>query len=443
MKLTFKYPFEISILGNSPEDFEFSAKFESNGYLILVSFDFLNSKPSILKKPDYIFGYKYILFTKSLNFKIEESKKKNLKNLSVLIIPDNHPDLLEFLTIFINKVLNAIRNFGMVAEVNEIHPEKKETEYHLRYWNIEIIDNEDKKKKLFPDDVDFPFFLDYIYKLKSSTAGENPLMYSHTLPDIIERIEDDISIPPEKEFLTNAIGFWRSKNYRMAVVESIIGLEIVLSQFLRAYLKKYTSIQKKEIKDFLFRIGLKHKISVVLKLPFVLSENLKYINFSNVIEVISWRNDIVHEKGKLDSNLKNGELRDGISSVITLANILARQREQIKYSSDFEKISNTIEEKYKESEYYIPKPAISFGTFRHHITVKFTFIPPVLHLINKKLPPENIIEQLAHELSNLILKLDKRFDVKKHLHISFRELTTNEIYARYYNGKVEILKEYK
>jgi hypothetical protein len=70
-------------------------------------------------------------------------------------------------------------------------------------------------------------------------------------PDIVETLEDKKEPPPELEFLTNAIGHLRERNFRLAVVESIVCLEIVFTQFISNYLSISVKVKKKNLQRFL------------------------------------------------------------------------------------------------------------------------------------------------------------------------------------------------
>ena len=49
-----------------------------------------------------------------------------------------YPKLLRILTPIINRVLRNIRNFGIVAHVNEVYPVDEEAERYLGGWEVEL-----------------------------------------------------------------------------------------------------------------------------------------------------------------------------------------------------------------------------------------------------------------------------------------------------------------
>ena len=137
---------------------------------------------------------------------------------------------------------------------------------------------------------------DFIPFLSTENIGE--LDYNNW-PTIVEAIQDNLESPPEQEFITNALEHLKVRNYRLALIESIICLEIVLTQYLKAFFSINKQIPEKRINNFLNpNLGLNARISVLLNL--CLDErDIESVNFTNILRAINRRNHIIHKTGNL------------------------------------------------------------------------------------------------------------------------------------------------
>src|SRR5206468_3398356 len=98
-----------------------------------------------------------------------------------------------------------------------------------------------------------------------------------------EAIQDDLKAGPEKEFYTNALEHSRVGNLRLAVVESVISLEILLAQWLHQVLptrgvRKVNDLLKPQL-DLFTRVNL--------LLPMLLrTDRLELVNLDDVARTV-------------------------------------------------------------------------------------------------------------------------------------------------------------
>src|SRR5690349_11986639 len=72
---------------------------------------------------------------------------------------------------------------------------------------------------------------------------------------------------PEDEFLTNTRWHIRNGNLRLALVDSVIGLEIVLARFLDSYLRVIKSVPDSRIRKFIKPdLGITARLAAILDL---------------------------------------------------------------------------------------------------------------------------------------------------------------------------------
>ncbi|GAG58886.1 unnamed protein product, partial [marine sediment metagenome] len=204
-----------------------------------------------------------------------------------------------------------------------------------------------------------------------SREQEFPVLYISNWPEIKEAIQDNLQSPLENELLANTHEFLRVGNNKMAILESVTCLDIILSQYLKIFLTNRKNLDTKRIGKFLTtQFGLKARIAGLLDLT-LSRESLKYVNIESVLQAIKWRNDIVHKYGNLPSGVSNNDLKQAIEDTLNLIYILVRERDQIIAEPSLIEISENIAKKYN-----IPTPTILLPGARHkiHVIILFSFL---------------------------------------------------------------------
>lgn len=406
MKLRCKIPLSTYVLGPSAEDLNLESQFKHDN--IFVKLKLLGEKPLTPEKAEK--DKFYICKVHSIFLFIEE--------IEIDVKESEYPRLLRFLTPIINRVLRNIRNFGAVVHIKEIYPEDQDAEHYLWRWTVEISEDGKSWQNIITDEQWKPL----LYMQRTEPTGE---LRSSSWPDIEEAIQDNLAPPPEQEFVTNAIEYLRNRNYRMALLESIICLEIVMNQHLSKYLSINKKISQRRINNFLSpQLGLTARISALLNLC-LHSEDIKQVEFNNVIKAIRWRNHVIHRTGHLPKNLPESTIYQNINSILNLVFLLAHRRNQIDISPDMQQIGKNISEKHKA-----PIPNI-WLVDRHRFLVEFVF-----YVIPSNFPEAQVLENLALETSTQLSARDRRFNPQEHLYI--RYYSFRDIKARWYKGSLQM-----
>ncbi|HEX9868845.1 MAG TPA: hypothetical protein VGC99_09670 [Candidatus Tectomicrobia bacterium] len=152
---------------------------------------------------------------------------------------------------------------------------------------------------------------------------------THTWAEIVEAIRDDLPVLPEQEFTVNAREHLDLRNFRLALVESVIGLEIVLHRHLLAYLRIHKKVPQTRVQEFLSpNLTLATRLSGLLDLTLP-PDALQQINLGNVRKAVGWRNKVVHVTGRLPDGISHSELREAISAVLELTQQLGDLEQQM------------------------------------------------------------------------------------------------------------------
>lgn len=427
MKVSFKYPLDLYVVGPSRESLDLKTSFlQEPRYSVKLCLE--GQEPLELKEgpPETKFFRRITV----LAFEIEctSAELSELERFK-LLVKDNkkRQELLNMLVEVINRALNNIRNFGTVTHIREVYPREDEVEVYLRHWQVKFSENDGEYQDILP----MPKGLLSLLLLPSPPAARaTPELRTSSWPDIEEAIQDNLKPSPEQEFLTNTIEFLRTGNLRMALLESIICLEIVLTQYLRAFLVIDKKMPPNRINEkFLTpRLELSTRLAGLLDLT-LYSDDLKKIDIQKVLEAVKWRNHIVHRTGNFPPQLKENDLRERISSVITLTLLLAERRDQIQAQPELQEISKKISQ-----DNDIPLPTI-WLIRKHIIYVEIQFF-------SSPIPNKSVLEKVIHDLSEELKNRDQKFEPDNHLYVRFVQFPKKTI-ARWRRGTLEVIKEEK
>jgi len=273
---------------------------------------------------------------KKLEIQIEEHQSTRYK-LTEIANPDKQKELVKLISILANKFINATRYYGLATHMHEIDISRHKPEYYLAIWNVESSIDEVIWNNVIP--VESRLFS--LFNQTTNSNLENSLVTS-LWSDIANAIENERVPPPELEFTINALEHIELKNYRYAVLESVIGLEIVLTRFVNEYMSTRLKLPKEQIETFLNpSFGLSSRISGLLDLT-IKSKDLKKIDMSKVKQVIKWRNHIVHKTGHLPEGIPHNILNDNLSSVLKLNFLLGSKTEVVKAAPETLIIGSTL-----------------------------------------------------------------------------------------------------
>jgi len=413
MKIRWFFPLAINAKGSSPEALSLGSKFTHADFS--VNFMLNEENPANLDVPDK--EKNHFRLIRGISFDVENKKIKKLEE-------SDYPSLFMNLVPIINRVIRSIRNFGFIATAREINPRNFEAESYFRKWRIEICKDSVSWNPLLKKEP----WEALLYAMFPKTNDE---LDASLWPDILESIKDNRVPAPEEEFIINTIEYLKERNYRMALVESVICLEIVTNQYLEKYLSIHMKIPKDRIEKLLQpQVGLSARVAVLLNLC-LHPDDIKKIELNNTITAIRWRNKIMHKTGNLPDNLPENITLRNITSVLQLADLLARRRNQVEASPDMQEISKTISEKFK-----VPYPNI-WVTGRHRILMEFVFF-----VFSNDIPAPEILEKISLEASRLLSERDPRFEPEEHLYIKYLNLA-KKLLARWYDGKLHLVPSAK
>ncbi len=390
MKIRWHYPLALFINCPSPDALNLAGEFMHKGSA--VRYGLPGDKPKSIQTPDK--GEVFFSTVRAISFFIEDIKPASIQEAEF-------PQLLRLMVSVMNCVLRSIRNAGVVSTAKEINPLESEAEKLFRRWAVEVSDDGENWSRLHKEDP----AKDFLWMLFPDDIGE---LESTLWPDIEESIQDDINPSPEQEFVVNCFEYLHQRNYRMAVVESVLCLDIVTSQFLNGYLASYKKIPPHRIKEFLRpQLGLSARISGLLDLC-LHPDDIKKIEFNKVLATINWRNEIIHKSGHLPQSLPEANIREYISSVLQLVFLLSGERNQIETMPEMQGIGMELSKRTSA-----PFPNIRV-VGKHKVIMEFNIFP-----IPADFPGPDKLEEIAQEAVKLLSKRDKRFKAEEHLYIRF------------------------
>lgn len=239
-----------------------------------------------------------------------------------------------------NIIARSIRNEGFCSRIREVSYGGRE-ELHSVFFRLGLVNPETNSV------YEQSMMSKYINISEGRgndriTLGVGYVDYEIWNEKVIPAITSKLVILPERIFQVNAIEQYISKNYRIAVIESTISLEIALNSFLSSYLKKFKGLSNESLKVFLGPdVGLTARVVGILPLT-VNAESLAKIDINSVLRLIKWRNKIVHAIGDIPEGTQQNLIKESFDNVIQLIDLLSNKKSIVE-SSDELKLGRMIE----------------------------------------------------------------------------------------------------
>jgi len=133
--------------------------------------------------------------------------------------------------------------------------------------------------------------------IKVSTA--NPFQVEHDkLDSLTDILAHELLLDSDSMLLLNSKDACLQEDFRLAIIEAVAALEVVLYNFIRVQ-GRAIGLSKAELEDFIVKVGLTGNITTVMKM---LTKGLEQIDDNTLREckgAITIRNDILH-RGLMD-----------------------------------------------------------------------------------------------------------------------------------------------
>lgn len=145
----------------------------------------------------------------------------------------------------------------------------------------------------------------------------------HLCKNVQEFFDKNENIPIEDLFMAKAKVYERLHNHSMAIIHTVIALEIVVPKFINEYFKS-VGVDSDSILDFDNKFGLSVRVKAILKI--ILTKGF-HEDIKKVGTIIKFRNKIMHE-GKTNDFFKNINVEELIvSSELLILELKKRIRE--------------------------------------------------------------------------------------------------------------------
>lgn len=321
MFLKFNLPVRINLV--APEKEEIKRPFINFNYQKHNCFIELQSRKDIIEKNENE-KKTYSRDFYNISIIVEDDKKGTVENL---IKGRSMAKTLKLINSIGNRCLTVFRNYGNLIKIKEFYLqlESQDIEQYKSFFimlGVEISENNRKYEKILKY---WDFKLDFAEEFVSSTSkgtyfniyNEEYLEYSYWL-EIRKGLENNLEITEEKYFFVNSLEHIDNHNIRLAVIETVISLEITVNKYLKNYLK-LKNIPNNRITNLInSHLGIYAMVSVLLDLT-VEEELMSHIEIDEVLNLITLRNKIVHENRQIP---KEPSEQEKIIRQISLAHIL-------------------------------------------------------------------------------------------------------------------------
>lgn len=418
MNVRFSVPFVVLIVGPSPESLGWATKFKHRGLWAEV----VAEGDAPLHSDEAPADQQHFRLTRELAFVVSPDDETEAARLTGMVndkVRWGH--LVSVLISITNRVLRSVRNFGCVPNINEVKGNEENLQAFMQRWKVSHSVADNTWQPLVPVATAGGGF-NALLGLVGSSTTDMPLMRSGSWRVVEEAIQEDLFPGPEREFLVNAIELLRVGNLRMAVMESVIGLEIALARYLNTYLEKRRGLSSIRVKSFVNpQLGLTDRVAILLDLT--IGDRLKeLVSIEDVLLAVRMRNHVVHKTGHLDPNVPEESVHKGVNAVLLLTDILANEWLQIEMSPKMTSVANEIAQTH-----HVPAPTIRLVR-NHKISVDFWFVGQIPDSLN--------LEELSTDTGKRLVALDKWFDPGQDLFVRFEQFPS-QLVAHWHHGKLQ------
>jgi hypothetical protein len=423
MLLKLSVPLALNLNAKNESDLDPTVEFTRNGARIKVTF--AGTEPLHIETADEPFWRTIYAYELEI-----EIPAKTAGHYQRLINSCSYADVAGRLVPIVNRVNRALRNFGWVSNVREIKHQSVEAKL-LSDWKVKWLNDSGEWHDIYKADgfgsIGLPSFLWNI------PLDNRKQLSVARWPDISEAIEENYTVKPEDEFITNALEHLEEGNLRVAIVEAFVCLEIVLSQFLKVYFTVRQGYNEHRLRR-LEKTSIVSKVGLILDLIMKPDEK-QTINLDSVLQAYAWRNDVVHRFGHLPRAVAEKQVRGAIFDTLRLAHQLSFRRDEIAVEPEARNISLEIGENHP-----VPVPQISLWR-RHFVHALFDY-PFFPHFGLKpedrsKVKPlkrdRETLEAVVKHLEKKCKERDPLFKPEIHLSAYFKD--SQEIFCSYDNGQ--------
>jgi len=308
-----------------------------------------------------------------------------------------------------SKDIEQFKSFFMMLDIKISKKNNNEYERLLKYWGFKI-------------DIAKEFTSSLLQKSYFNVYDEEGLGYNIWM-EIKDALENNLEITEEKYFFVNSLEHIYNNNIRFAVIETVISLEIIVTKYLKDYLK-FKNIPNDRIGNLINpHIGIYSMVSVLLDLS-VEEELMKEIEIDEVLKLINLRNNIIHNNKQIP---KESSKRDVIINQIRISHVLC----DLLFTFCNKRINIKALLKNTQTSYDIENIRIGWPMDAKIILLNIYLKKCSNDLINK------INFSIRSSLKDF-RGYEKLYNEKEHLYISYR--FNKKVMAKFSRGKLVFLK---
>lgn len=427
MFLEFKLPISINLTANKKEYFnDTSINFNYENYNCFLELISAKDIEENIEKENI----SYIRKHHAISITIEDNRKGTVENF---IKKQSIIQILNLVNSISNRCLLVFRNYGKLTKVKEFSlkldiADKKQFKSFFMMLDVKILKNNTEREKILKilgfkyknyEEFTSNFLLDNFFDV----YHEEYLDYDAWV-DIKNALENNYEITEDRIFFVNSLEHWRNNNIRLAVIETVIGLEIVVTKYLRNYLK-FKNIPNDRIGNLINpHIGIYSMVSVLLDLS-VEEEIITHIEIDKVLKLIKLRNNIIHNNYKIPKETtKQNEIFEQIQATHFLCKLLFSFCNKIIIIKDLlKRTKKNYDIENIQTRCMIDVPNI------------------ILSVYLKKYSNELITKINSSVINSLkdFRRFEKSYNEKEYLYISYR--FNKKVMAKFSDGKLVFLNQ--
>jgi hypothetical protein len=333
-----------------------------------------------------------------------------------------------------NKVLIAMKNLGEIATVDPIFKDKQRPGKN-RLHNIRLIGVDGTEEEVKLADVASAYDLDFPY---IETVSEENWLNARF------GVMADTVIPRETEFLVNARRHVQLGNYRYAILEAAIGLEMSVNEYLRNELQRKNKASRlagnqdqatiKRMEDTFFSTSFDLHAKLNALLPLLTWATLyEELRPTSLRSIYSYRNALMHD-GRLPTDATPQKVAELVEHCRAACEVLRRQRDREQMSEDLSNLTKEVETVCTTLGGLSSIRYEGNGFYYAHFEFKGEHF-----LLRGEIPNEDelnkIVSIVIQGINSSSVKISRHFVPERHLLIAFRGEKKKAVWQE---GRLEI-----
>ncbi len=272
----------------------------------------------------------------SLRFRVE--RPLEAPELRGCLLPLDEAGFVDRLGRIANKAIETLRCFGRLPSLAAENVHSAPPAYFLRRWRPELLLKDGSRQLVGSVPPGSP------PSYYGVLAGPSPYkgfwdLTSESAKDVQVAFDEGLKPEPFQDFALATLDHLSRGERRAAVLEAVIALELAVTSYIEHVLGRMDRLSKKQVTDAMSpEFDLGHRL-ILIQASASIASGL--CDTTKVLEVVKWRNRIMHRSGRLPEQLPT-DFDEHVTAVLAYASRLNERTQRARRSASIQGLPDCI-----------------------------------------------------------------------------------------------------